>query len=134
MKKLLGIVVLGLLLLAGCSDGYNKEDEAVLEKCADLSFKQTVQLLLTLQDTQGAYSQQGEGELKKIEQGKQWTPEKEQLIDDFLKNLLEYKMEHKNVPKWSLFTNAMPYKTFFKECVVLKKKDPKKFKKYYENG
>ena len=25
-----------------------------------------------------------------------------------------------------------PYETFFKECVVLKKEDPKKFKKYYE--
>ena len=132
MKKLSLYVFLGFVLLAGCSGGYDKEDEAVLEKCADLSFKQTVQLLSMLQDTQGAYSQQGEGELKKIEQGKQWTPEKEQLIDNFLINPLEYKMEHKNVPKWSLFTSAMPYETFFKECVVLKKEDPKKFKKYYE--
>ena len=31
MKKLLGIVVLGLILLAGCSGGYDKEDETVLE-------------------------------------------------------------------------------------------------------
>ena len=80
MKKLLGIVVLGLILLAGCSGGYDKEDETVLEKCADLSFKQMIQFLSKLQDTQGAYSQEGEGELKKIEQGKQWTAEKEQLI------------------------------------------------------
>jgi len=132
MKKISLYVFLVLFLLAGCSGGYDKEDEAVLEKCADLSFKQMVQFLSMLQDTQGTYSQEGEGELKKIEQGKQWTPEKEQLIDDFLINPLEYKMEHKNVPKWSLFTNAMPYETFFKECVVLKKEDPKKFKKYYE--
>lgn len=132
MKKLLGILVLSLILLAGCSGGYDEEDETVLEKCADLSFKQMIQFLSMLQDTQGTYSQEGEGELKKIEQGKQWTPEKEQLIDDFLINPLEYKMEHKNVPKWSLFTNAMPYETFFKECFVLKKEDPKKFKKYYE--
>ena len=68
MKKLSLYVFLGFVLLAGCSGGYDKEDEAVLEKCADLSFKQTVQLLSMLQDTQGAYSQQGEGELKKIEQ------------------------------------------------------------------
>ena len=132
MKKAIGIIILGLILLAGCSGGYDKEDETVLEKCADLSFKQMIQFLSKLQDTQGAYSQEGEGELKKIEQGKQWTPEKEQLIDNFLINPLEYKMEHKNVPKWSLFTSAMPYETFFKECVVLKKEDPKKFKKYHE--
>ena len=85
-----------------------------------------------LQDTQGAYSQKGDGELTKIEQGKQWTPEKEQLIDNFLKNPLKDKMEPNNVPKWSSFTNAIPYETVFKECVVLKKEDPKKFKKYYE--
>ena len=132
MKKLFLYVFLVVFLLAGCSGGYDKEDEAVLEKCADLSFKQMVQFLSMLQDTQGAYSQKGDGELTKIEQGKQWTPEKEQLIDNFLKNPLKDKMEPNNVPKWSSFTNAIPYETVFKECVVLKKEDPKKFKKYYE--
>ena len=130
--KIFKILFLVVFLLAGCSGGYDKEDEAVLEKCADLSFKQMVQFLSMLQDTQGAYSQKGDGELTKIEQGKQWTPEKEQLIDNFLETPLKDKMKHKNVPKWSSFTNAFPYKEMFEECIVLKKEDPEKFKEYYE--
>ena len=132
MKKTLLISFLFLtLLLSGCSDEYDKEDEAVLEKCADLSFKQIVQFLLAQQDKVGSYEKKGE-EITKIEQGKQWTPEKEQLIDNFLETPLKDKMKHKNVPKWSSFTNAFPYKEMFEECIVLKKEDPEKFKENYE--
>jgi hypothetical protein len=124
MKKLLAIMVLGLLL-NGCSDNKNTSITKLIENCADANtLKKFYSSVFSINRS-----------LSENEKRRMWSTEFKKVAINYLKSNLEHKLRNPldYDTKGSLYDGFVSYEGRFQRCELESKKYPIKFKAKWEN-